>query len=291
MVNNNQQQEGPQDFELIELLFQEVTSTSSNAAADLLDKSFKARFQSLVNQIQSYLHSSEKAGFFPHRFLAWFSSVLDTKLNDKLGIKKLHFRFEGARTLKVVAETELKTHVFIFTEDIEAQHSNSPQIHTRNFEFTTGEWKDVIGRDYTQLDARKLQIDVIKILKDKYELVKGRPKSDKNVKPKELYLYFKNSVLECKAKDVHGNIQTMQINRDELKAQTDKICQKIKKLFILYFLNIISHGSASAVIAEIDNGALSARVKAWFWVERSNHWWSLIMTTPRRRLYNLTVPS
>ncbi|WP_341808580.1 hypothetical protein [Wolbachia endosymbiont (group E) of Neria commutata] len=67
MVNSDQQQEKPQDFELIELLFQRVDSTGSNAA-DLLDKSFKARFQSLVDQIQSYLHSSEKPGFFPHRF-------------------------------------------------------------------------------------------------------------------------------------------------------------------------------------------------------------------------------
>ncbi|WP_264377886.1 hypothetical protein [Wolbachia endosymbiont (group B) of Philonthus cognatus] len=126
MVNNNQQQEKPQDFELIELLFQKVPSTGSNAA-DQLDKSFEARFQSLIDQIQSYLHSSEKASFFPHRFLGWFSSVLDTKLNDKLGIKKLHFRFEGSRTLKVVAETKDKIHVFIFTEDIEAQHAESQQ--------------------------------------------------------------------------------------------------------------------------------------------------------------------
>jgi hypothetical protein len=109
MVNNDQQQEKPQDFELMELLFSKVDSSTS----DSLDKSFEARYQSLVDQIQSYLHSSEKPGFFPHRFLGSFSSVLDTKLNDKLGIKKLHFRFEGSRTLKVVAETENKTHVFI----------------------------------------------------------------------------------------------------------------------------------------------------------------------------------
>lgn len=213
MVNNNQQQEKPQDFELMELLFGKVDSSTS----DSLDKSFEARYQSLVDQIQSYLHSSEKPGFFPHRFLSSFASVLDTKLNDKLGIKKLHFRFEGARTLKIVAETESKIHVFIFTEDVEAQHSKLSDAHTRSFEFTTGEWKNVMGRDYTELDARKLQIDVIKILKDKYELVKSKPKSDKDVKSKKLYLYLKNNVLECKAKDINGNIQTMQIDSGELK--------------------------------------------------------------------------
>ncbi|MCM1002697.1 hypothetical protein, partial [Wolbachia pipientis] len=61
---------------MIELLFGKVDSSTSDAA-DLLNKSFEARFQSLVDQIQSYLHSSEKPGFFPHRFLGWFSSVLD----------------------------------------------------------------------------------------------------------------------------------------------------------------------------------------------------------------------
>ncbi|WP_353283576.1 ankyrin repeat domain-containing protein [Wolbachia endosymbiont (group A) of Pogonocherus hispidulus] len=228
MVDNNQHQEKPQDFELIELLFGKVDSSTSNA----VDQSFEARYQSLVDQIQSYLHSSEKPGFFPHRFLGSFSSVLDTKLNDKLGIKKLHFRFEGARTLKVVAETESKTHVFIFTEDIEAQHSHSPQTRTKNFEFTTGEWKDVMGKDYTSLDERKLQIDVIKILKDKYELVKSRPKSDKDVKSKKLHLYLKNNILECKAKDIYGNTQTMQIDSGELKgndAFKNKFFDEIKQ--------------------------------------------------------------
>ncbi|MFP3031923.1 MAG: hypothetical protein ACEY3M_12630 [Wolbachia sp.] len=226
MVDNNQQQEKPQDFELIELLLGKVDSSTSNA----VDQSFEARYQSLVDQIQSYLHSSEKPGFFPHRFLGSFSSVLDTKLNDKLGIKKLHFRFKGARTLKIVAETESKTHVFIFTEDIEAQHSK--QTNTKNFEFTTGEWKNVMGRDYTPLDERKLQIDVIKILKDKYELVKSRPKSDKDVKSKKLHLYLKNNVLEYKAKDVYGNIQTMQIDSGELKgndAFKNKFFDEIKQ--------------------------------------------------------------
>ncbi|WP_265017580.1 hypothetical protein [Wolbachia endosymbiont (group A) of Epistrophe grossularia] len=217
---------------MIELLFGKVDSSTSDTA-DLLDKSFEARFQSLVDQIQSYLHSSEKPGFFPHRFLGSFSSVLDTKLNDKLGIKKLHFRFEGARTLKIVAETKSKTHVFIFTEEIEAQHSNFPRIRTGNFEFTTGEWKNVMGKDYTGSDSHKLQIDVIKILKDKYELVKSKPKSDKDVKSKKLHLYLKkDGVLEYVAKDIHGGTKATQINRDELKGNNafkDKFFDEIKQ--------------------------------------------------------------
>ncbi|WP_264686539.1 ankyrin repeat domain-containing protein [Wolbachia endosymbiont (group B) of Rhopobota naevana] len=141
----------------------------------------------------------------------------------------MHFRFEGARTLKVVAETESKIHVFIFTEDIEAQHSK--QTNTKNFEFTTGEWKNVMGRDYTKSDAHKLQIDVIKILKDKYELVKSKPKSDKDVKSKKLYLYLKrDGVLEYKAKNVYGNVKTIEVSRDQLKGKVfDEVKQFLGK--------------------------------------------------------------
>ncbi|WP_341808579.1 hypothetical protein [Wolbachia endosymbiont (group E) of Neria commutata] len=117
-----------------------------------------------------------------------------------------------------MAQTKLKTHVFIFTEDVEAQHSDSPITRTRNFEFTKGEWKNVMGKDYTELDARKLQIDVITILKDKYELVKRRPESITNPESKKLYLYLKrDGVLEYVAKDVHGRIRTIQISRGEVK--------------------------------------------------------------------------
>ncbi|MBR9983847.1 MAG: hypothetical protein KFE24_05530 [Wolbachia endosymbiont of Homalodisca vitripennis] len=90
-----------------------------------------------------------------------------------------------------------------------------------------------MGRDYTESDARKLQIDVIKILKDKYELVKSRPKSDKDVKSKKLYLYVKkDGVLEYVAKDIHGGAKATQINRDELKgndAFKNKFFDEIKQ--------------------------------------------------------------
>ncbi|BFD47610.1 MAG: hypothetical protein DMENIID0003_06840 [Wolbachia endosymbiont of Sergentomyia squamirostris] len=76
----------------------------------------------------------------------------------------------------------------------------------------------MIGKDHTELDARKLQIDVIKILKDKYELVKGRPKPITKPASKKLYLYLKgDGVLEYVAKDVHGHTRTIQISRDEVK--------------------------------------------------------------------------
>ncbi|MGL5029677.1 MAG: hypothetical protein ACRC6C_06375 [Wolbachia pipientis] len=67
-------QEKPQDFELIELLIREaglnvgaIPSTSTQQGSDF--ESFKARFQSYIDQIPSYLHSVGKKGFFPHFFM------------------------------------------------------------------------------------------------------------------------------------------------------------------------------------------------------------------------------
>lgn len=62
-------EEKPQDFELIELLIREAGSnigaspgTSAQQGSDF--KSFKARFQSYIDQIPSHLHSVGKEGFF-----------------------------------------------------------------------------------------------------------------------------------------------------------------------------------------------------------------------------------
>lgn len=57
----------PQEFELVELLFQEYIRF--NIASPNIDYSFQARFQSFINQIPSYLHSSSKIGFLPISFL------------------------------------------------------------------------------------------------------------------------------------------------------------------------------------------------------------------------------
>ncbi|WP_264687020.1 hypothetical protein [Wolbachia endosymbiont (group B) of Rhopobota naevana] len=83
-------EERPQDFELIELLIREVSSdvasTSTQQGSDF--KSFKARFQSYIDQIPSYLHSVGKEGFFPHFFLGSFSTLINTEIAKKLKIKK-----------------------------------------------------------------------------------------------------------------------------------------------------------------------------------------------------------
>ncbi len=98
--------QGVQDFELIELLIREKAgvsqpgpSTSAPKGSDF--ESFKARFQSYVDQVPSYLHSVGKEGFFPHFFLGSFSTLIDTEIATKLNIEKVYFSFDSAKTLKV----------------------------------------------------------------------------------------------------------------------------------------------------------------------------------------------
>nr|WP_253309125.1 ankyrin repeat domain-containing protein [Rickettsia endosymbiont of Ceutorhynchus assimilis] len=91
----------PQDFELIQLLIEEAGKEVGISRQGEDFKSFETRFQSFVDQIPSYLHSVEKAGFFTHFFLGSFSTLLDTKIAEKLNIKKIYFSFDTSKTLKV----------------------------------------------------------------------------------------------------------------------------------------------------------------------------------------------
>lgn len=155
MNDNNKlpKQAKPQEFELIELLFREYIR--SHIVRPNIEYSFQARFQSFIDQIPSYLHSVGKTGFFTYFFFGSFASLLDTKLSDKLGIKKLHFNFDRINNLRIVAEADDKTHVFIFTENNK----------NKNIGFTKGEWQRLKGIKYTDDDNKKLEINIININK------------------------------------------------------------------------------------------------------------------------------
>ncbi|WP_338406636.1 hypothetical protein [Wolbachia endosymbiont (group A) of Longitarsus flavicornis] len=104
--------EGVQDFELIELLIRETGAASSTSTQQGNDfESFKARFQSYVDQVPSYLHSVGKEGFFPHFFLGSFSTLIDTEIATKLNIEKIYFSFDSSKTLKVavIKNEEIKS--------------------------------------------------------------------------------------------------------------------------------------------------------------------------------------
>ncbi|WP_259349162.1 hypothetical protein [Wolbachia pipientis] len=85
-------------FELVQLLLMENTSKD-----EFLD--FQKRFQSFTDQSPSFLHSVGKEGFFPSFFFGIFATILDTKLATEIGIKKLYFRFDDDRTLKIAVLT------------------------------------------------------------------------------------------------------------------------------------------------------------------------------------------
>ncbi|WP_341793893.1 hypothetical protein [Rickettsia endosymbiont of Ceutorhynchus obstrictus] len=168
MPNINPLKEKPQEFELIELLFPDIAK-SSIPQNPPLDYSFQARFQSFINQIPSYLHSSIKEGFFPHFFLGSFSTLLDTRLGvQKIGITSLYFRFDSAKTLKVVVEIEKKVNVFIFTEEGNKKYT-SEQLRTRKLEFTTDELDEInnlrANNKQSKLKEKDIKIQLIKINK------------------------------------------------------------------------------------------------------------------------------
>lgn len=132
-----------QNFELVELLFREQSTEF---------ESFKERFQSLINQIPSYLHSVNKPGFFNHFFLGIFSTLLDTELKEKIGINDIYY-FLGDIYLKIIVKTNGKTHVFIFNEKTEeSKREESDEFITRNFNFNKNELKKLNS------DIRKLTL-------------------------------------------------------------------------------------------------------------------------------------
>ncbi|MDN5248379.1 MAG: hypothetical protein QWI36_04565 [Wolbachia endosymbiont of Tyrophagus putrescentiae] len=114
MVN----QEKPQDFELIELLIKEVQRFAEQAKDEF--KSFNSRFQSYVDQISSRQHSISKDGFFTHFFLGGFSTLLNTAIKDKLKVKKVYFRFDSAKILKVAVVT---------SESIKSREEFTKNVH------------------------------------------------------------------------------------------------------------------------------------------------------------------
>ncbi|WP_353287673.1 hypothetical protein [Wolbachia endosymbiont (group B) of Gerris lacustris] len=167
---------GVQDFELIQLLIQEVYSgkgASASVAQRGKFESFEARFQSYIDQIPSYLHSVSKEGFFPHFFLGSFSILPDTQIAEKLGVKKVYFRFDTAKTLKVVVvkNSQIRSDadaiqgigLFSISEDVNSRH-----------QFTSGELEYILRENSHPDIERENKIGKVRGIKDR---VKGTVKS------------------------------------------------------------------------------------------------------------------
>ncbi len=161
----------PQDFELIQLLIEEAGTEAGTSHQEEGFKSFQARFQSFIDQIPSYLHSVEKAGFFTHFFLGSFSTLLDTEIAKKLDIKEIYFSFDGAKTLKVaiIKNGEMKSQKDVI-DKVKLFVISESGSHSYTQEFDQGELKEVLGKHYSfiedHLDKIKVKVKLIEIIKD-----------------------------------------------------------------------------------------------------------------------------
>ncbi|PRD22884.1 UNVERIFIED_CONTAM: Ankyrin-3 [Trichonephila clavipes] len=163
-------EERPQDFELIELLIREAAASTSVQQSSGVDESFKARFQSYIDQVPSYMHSVEKKGFFPHFFFGSFSTLLGTEIAEKLGIKEISFRFDTKETLKVVVikDGEIKNDRSAI--DNIKLFSISESKDGSKGQFTSGELEEILKKNLIWTDENTL-IGEVRAIKDR---IKGR---------------------------------------------------------------------------------------------------------------------
>lgn len=232
-------QEIHQSFELATLLFEKQFT------------SFEERFQSFVNQFSSYLHSSVKDGFFTHFFLGMFSTLSDTKLNDKLSIESISYGFVDQGPLKVAVRLLIngneEVKFFSFSE-------KSKGKTLRESLFTNGDLERIIKNDKksdemkriidNQRELGKLKFTLVEI--DKNLLGKENDKSIK-VTNKEIegsdnschVEKFKNiiknledeSTLEDYIEKLYSRIQDEDEYKDEIENSFSKIMRYIKNVF------------------------------------------------------------
>ncbi|WP_265044164.1 ankyrin repeat domain-containing protein [Wolbachia endosymbiont (group A) of Epagoge grotiana] len=164
----------PQDFELIQLLIEEAGEKVGISKKDEDFKSFETRFQSFVDQIPSYLHSVEKAGFFTHFFLGSFSTLLDTEIAEKLNIKKIYFSFDTSKTLKVAIVKNGK--IGNAKDAINNIDLFSISEGKRGHQFTADELKSILRNniDRSKIRDRNVENEIINIENKIQDRIKSR---------------------------------------------------------------------------------------------------------------------
>ncbi|WP_342068483.1 ankyrin repeat domain-containing protein [Wolbachia endosymbiont (group B) of Melanargia galathea] len=164
----------PQDFELIQLLIEEASKEVGISQQDEDFKSFEPRFQSFVDQIPSYLHSVEKAGFFTHFFLGSFSTLPDIKIAEKLNIKKIYFSFDTSKTLKVAI---VKNGQIGNAEDaINNIDLFSISESKRGHQFTVNELENILRKniDRSKIRDRDVENEILNIKNEIQDRIKSR---------------------------------------------------------------------------------------------------------------------
>ncbi|WP_265024163.1 ankyrin repeat domain-containing protein [Wolbachia endosymbiont (group A) of Epagoge grotiana] len=164
----------PQDFELIQLLIEEAGTEVGTSKQEEDFKSFETRFQSFVDQIPSYLHSVEKAGFFTHFFLGSFSTLLDTEIAEKLNIKKIYFSFDTSKTLKVAIVKNGK--IGNAKDAINNIDLFSISEGKRGHQFTADELKGILRNniDRSKIRDRNVENEIINIENKIQDRIKSR---------------------------------------------------------------------------------------------------------------------
>ncbi|WP_264707159.1 ankyrin repeat domain-containing protein [Wolbachia endosymbiont (group A) of Acrocera orbiculus] len=231
-------QEKSQDFELIELLIREVVaSTSTQQGSDF--ESFKARFQSYIDQIPSYLHSVGKEGFFPHFFLGSFSTFVDTEIAKKLDIKKIYFKFDDSKTLKVAV---------IRKGDITNQKSAIEKVNlfvisesdSESKKFTYGELEEILGQ--SNLPAQNqhirsarddLRVKLVKVVKTTGEISVGvkDDKLDKNASATHEFKEIKKGLWSNPENDIEKLTNS---NAGKVKESVEEVLKKVGKIHSKY---------------------------------------------------------
>ncbi|WP_419198621.1 ankyrin repeat domain-containing protein [Wolbachia endosymbiont of Rhagoletis cingulata] len=240
-------QEKPQGFELIELLIREVgsnagasPSTSTQQGSDF--ESFKARFQSYIDQIPSYLHSVGKEGFFPHFFLGSFSTLIDTEIAKKLDIEKIYFSFDGSKTLKVAVIRKggitnqksaiEKVNLFVISE--------FGKNDSKSKKFTYGELEEILGQsnlpaqnEHVRSAKDDLKVKLVKIVKATGEIsveVKD-DKLDKNTSATHEFKEIKKGLWNNPESDI---AKLTNPDVEKVKKPVENILKKVSKIHSEY---------------------------------------------------------
>ncbi len=245
-------QEKPQGFELIELLIREAgsnagasPSTSTQQGSDF--ESFKARFQSYIDQIPSYLHSVGKEGFFPHFFLGSFSTLIDTEIAKKLDIEKIYFSFDGSKTLKVAVIRKggitnqksaiEKVNLFVISE--------FGKNDSKSKKFTYGELEEILGQsnlpaqnEHVRSAKDDLKVKLVKIVKATGEIsveVEDE-KLDKNTSVTHEFKEIKKGLWNNPESDI---AKLTNPDVEKVKKPVENILKKVSKIHSEYKNSLI----------------------------------------------------
>ncbi|MFT4314781.1 MAG: hypothetical protein AB3P11_06930, partial [Wolbachia pipientis] len=182
-----------------------------------------------------------KEGFFPHFFLGSFSILPDTEIAGKLGIKKVYFRFDTAKTLKVVvvknsqirsdADAIKGIELLSISEDVNSRH-----------QFTSGELEYILKENLHPDIKKEERANTVQGIKDRVKgTIKSKlvqiNKSEKSISVETQdtkildsaisYNFYEIKKEEEIWKDPEGNTKTRP--EDYIAELTDSNVEKVKK--------------------------------------------------------------